>query len=137
MRFFDREEEIAYLRNIREKARDNAQFTVLAGRRRIGKTSLVLHAYADEPIVYFFVGRKAENLLCDEFRQEVEAKLGVQLGGVPKDFAELFSYLMNLSVERSFTLFIDEFQNFARVNSSVFSDMQRGLTWSSAARCIR
>ncbi len=125
MRFFDRKEEIATLRNIREKARVNAQFTVLAGRRRIGKTSLVLHAYSDEPIVYFFVGRKAENLLCDEFRQEVEAKLGVQLGGVPKNFAELFSYLMNLSAERSFTLFIDEFQNFARVNPSVFSDMQR------------
>lgn len=125
MKFFGRTEEIATLRGIRDKARDSAQFTVLTGRRRIGKTSLVLKAYEDEPIVYLFVGRKAENLLCDEFRREVETKLDIRMGGTPKNFAELFDYLMHLSFERSFTLFIDEFQNFARVNSATFSDMQK------------
>ena len=40
MKFFDREEEIATLRKIRENAEKNAQFTVLTGRRRIGETSL-------------------------------------------------------------------------------------------------
>ena len=44
MRFFDRTEEIASLRKIREMAQDNAQFTVVTGRRRIGKTSLVWKA---------------------------------------------------------------------------------------------
>lgn len=77
------------------------------------------------PILYFFVGRKAENLLCEEFRQEVETKLAVKMGGTPANFAELFDFLMSLSKERSFTLFIDEFQNFYRVNPSVFSDMQK------------
>ena len=37
MRFFDRTEEIASLRKIREMAKNNAQFTVVTGRRRIGK----------------------------------------------------------------------------------------------------
>ena len=60
MRFFDRTEEIAFLRKIREMAKNNAQFTVVTGRRRIGKTSLVWKAYEDEPILYFFVARKAE-----------------------------------------------------------------------------
>lgn len=32
---------------------------------------------------------------------------------------------MQLSRQQSFTLFIDEFQNFVRVNPSVFSDMQK------------
>lgn len=125
MKFFDRKEEIATLRKIRENAENNAQFTVLTGRRRIGKTSLVLKAYEDRPILYFFVGRKAEPLLCDEFRHEVESKLDVRLGGTPSGFAELFDYLMQLSKRQSFTLFIDEFQNFERVNSSIFSDMQK------------
>ena len=125
MKFFDREEEIRILRKIRDNAENNAQFTVITGRRRIGKTSLVLKAYEDKPILYFFVGRKAESLLCEEFRQETESKLGVRLGGVPSGFSELFEYLMKLSQEHSFTLFIDEFQNFARVNPSIFSDMQK------------
>ena len=55
MRFFDRTEEIASLRKIREMARDNAQFTVVTGRRRIGKTALVWKAYEDAPLLYFFV----------------------------------------------------------------------------------
>lgn len=125
MRFFDRKEEIKTLRKIRENAEKNAQFTVLTGRRRIGKTSLVLKAYEDRPLLYFFIGRKAESLLCEEFRQEVEEKLGVKTGGTPSGFAELFDYLMQLSRKQSFTLFIDEFQNFERVNPSVFSDMQK------------
>lgn len=125
MRFFDRKEEIATLRKIRNNAERNAQFTVLTGRRRIGKTSLVLKAYKDKPVLYFFVGRKAESLLCEEFRHEVEDKLGIKLGGTPSGFTELFDYLMQLSKQQSFTLFIDEFQNFVRVNSSVFSDIQK------------
>jgi hypothetical protein len=125
MKFYDRTEEIATLRKIRENAKENAQFTVVTGRRRIGKTSLVLTAYKDDQILYFFVGRKAENLLCEEFRHEVETKLGIKMGGTPANFAEIFDYLMLLSKERSFTLFIDEFQNFDRVNPAVFSDMQK------------
>ena len=59
MRFFDRTEEIASLREIRRMSKDNAQFTVVTGRRRIGKTYLVWKAYEDEPILYFFVARRA------------------------------------------------------------------------------
>ena len=125
MKFFGRKEEIATLRKIRANAEHNAQFTVLTGRRRIGKTSLVLKAYDDGPFLYFFVGRKAESLLCEEFRNEVEEKLGVKLGGAPSGFAELFDYLMQLSKHRTFTLFVDEFQNFVRVNPTVFSDIQK------------
>ncbi len=127
MRFFDRKDEITTLRKIRDNSAHTAQFTVLTGRRRIGKTSLVLKAYGDRPMLYFFVGRKAENLLCEEFRQEVEEKLDTKLGGTPANFAELFGYLMELSKSLNFTLFIDEFQNFERVNPSIFSDIQK--TW--------
>lgn len=125
MRFFDRKDEIATLRKIRDNAETNAQFTVLTGRRRIGKTALVLKAYEDRPFLYFFVGRKAESLLCEEFRHEVETKLNIRLGGTPSGFTELFEYLMQLSTQQSVTLFIDEFQNFERVNPAIFSDMQK------------
>ena len=125
MRFFDRTEEIASLREIRELSESSAQFTVVTGRRRIGKTSLVWKAYEGDTILYFFVARKAESDLCSDFLREIEDKLGIPMMGRVEYFAELFEYLMKLSVERPITLFIDEFQEFFKVNKSVYSDMQR------------
>lgn len=125
MKFFDREREIEILRDIRKKSQESARFTVVTGRRRIGKTSLILKAYENTPLLYFFVGRKAENILCEEYRREVEKILQIKMGGTPSGFAELFEYLMDLAKEMNFTLFIDEFQNFERINPSVFSDFQK------------
>ena len=125
MRFFDRTKEIASLREIRRMSKDNAKFTVVTGRRRIGKTSLVWKAYEDEPILYFFVARKAEGDLCEDYRLEIEEKLGIPTMGRAEHFADVFEFLMKLSTERPITLFIDEFQEFFRVNKSVYSDMQR------------
>ena len=125
MRFFDRTEEIASLREVLELSRSNAQFTVVTGRRRIGKTSLVWKAYEQEPILYFFVARKAESDLCTDYLQEIETKLGIPTMGTVEHFTEIFEYLMKLSIEHPLTLFIDEFQEFFKVNKSVYSDMQR------------
>ena len=125
MKFFDRTEEVASLREIREMSKNNAQFTVVTGRRRIGKTSLVWKAYEDEPILYFFVVRKAESELCEDYMQEIEQKLGIPMMGKAERFPVVFEYLMKLSVERPITLFIDEFQEFFRVNKSIYGDMQR------------
>ncbi len=125
MRFFDRTEEIASLREILELSKSNAQFTVVTGRRRIGKTSLVRKAYENEPILYFFVARKAESDLCTDYLQEIENKLGIPTMGKVERFPDIFEYLMKLSIERPITLFIDEFQEFFKVNKAVYSDMQR------------
>ena len=125
MRFFDRTEEIASLKEILELSKSNAQFTVVTGRRRIGKTSLVWKAYENEPILYFFVARKVENDLCADYLQEIEHKLNIPTMGKVERFAEIFEYLMKLSIDRPLTLFIDEFQEFFKVNKSVYSDMQR------------
>lgn len=125
MRFFNRTDETASLREIRRMSKDNAQFTVVTGRRRIGKTYLVWKAYEDEPILYFFVARKAEGDLCEDYRVEIESKLGIPTMGRVEHFADVFEFLMKLSTERPITLFIDEFQEFFRVNKSVYSDMQR------------
>ena len=125
MIFFDRSEEIASLHEIREIAKNNAQFTVMTGRRRIGKTSLVWKAYEDEPILYFFVARKAESDLCEDYQLEIENKLGIPTIGRAEHFTDIFEFIMKLSIDRPITLFIDEFQEFFRVNKSVYSDMQR------------
>ena len=121
MRFYDRKEEIALLKDTREQAEKVARFTVLTGRRRVGKTTLIREAYKDKPFVYFFVARKAESDLCEAYLEEISEKLGIPSS---RHFKDIFRYLMQLSVSKSFTLVIDEFQDFFRVNKSVFSDIQ-------------
>lgn len=125
MKFFDRKAEIATLRKIRDLSRKTAQFTVVTGRRRIGKTSLVWKAYEDDTVLYFFVSRKAENELCEEYLSEIERKLGVPILGRVEKFSEIFEYLMKYSVECHLTLFIDEFQDFFRINKSIYSELQK------------
>ena len=124
MRFYDREQEIAFLRETRETAKKAARFIVVTGRRRIGKTTLVREAYKDKPFVYFFVARKAESELCEAYLEELSEKLGIPTLGSSRHFSDIFRYLMELSVTQSFTLVIDEFQDFFRVNKAVFSEMQ-------------
>ena len=125
MRFFDREKELTLLRNILDVSERTAQLTMITGRRRIGKTSLVLKAYEGTPLLYFFVSRKAEVELCNGYVAEIEEKLGIPMPGRIFHFADIFEYLMKLSEHLHFTLFIDEFQEFYKVNKSVYSDMQR------------
>ena len=124
MRFYDREQEIAFLQETRETAKKVARFTVVTGRRRIGKTTLVREAYKDKPFVYFFVARKAESELCEAYLEEVREKLVIPTLGSSRHFSDIFRFLMELSVTQSFTLVIDEFQDFFRVNKAVFSEMQ-------------
>ena len=125
MKFYDRENEIKELRDIRERSRASAQWTVVTGRRRVGKTALVQTALGDEPYVYFYVARKAEADLCETFAAEVEAKLGIPVGaGGTLRFAPIFEAVLKVAETRPVTLFIDEFQDFRRVNPAVFSEMQ-------------
>ena len=110
--------------NIKERSKHAAQMTLVVGRRRIGKTSLLLRAHKDSTMLYFFVAKKNETLLCQEFVLEIRNKLQVELFGEFKTFKSVFDSLMELSKTRHFTLVIDEFQEFNSVNSSVYSDMQ-------------
>ena len=130
MRFFDRETEFEKLREIEEVSHDVARFTIITGRRRIGKTEMVKKFYENQTILYFFVARKAETDLCDIFIDEIRTKLNLpMLEGKGMSFAAIFKYIMELSQTRHITLFIDEFQDFYRVNSSIYSDMQN--IWDS------
>lgn len=123
MRFYDRVQELETLREIEIASAESAQMTMIVGRRRVGKTTLLRNAFTVTPILYFFIGRKNEILLCEEFVEEIESKLGEAFGHFTS-FAQLFKVLMQLSFRKNFTLIIDEFQEFKSINPSLFSDMQ-------------
>jgi AAA+ ATPase superfamily predicted ATPase len=124
MKFYDRKEEIKTLQDIEKRSKKNAQMTVVMGRRRVGKTELLKQSFAAIPVVYFFVEKKTESLLCEEFVQELQSSLGINIYGEIKKIKPLFSYIMELSKTQNFTLIIDEFQEFRKINQSIFSGMQ-------------
>lgn len=132
MRFYNRENEIAELKRICNLSfTHNSRMTVLTGRRRIGKTSLIKKAFedSDAPMLYFFTGRKAEAALVDDFVSEIHDKLH---GYVPEGLMSVtgvLRHLFELAKTERFTLVIDEFQEFMTVNPSVFSDLQN--LWDS------
>lgn len=129
MKFYDRQKEISLLEEIEKRSHNNAQMTFMVGRRRIGKTRLLLQAYKKSTYIYLFVAKKNEALLCEEFVEEIKQALGITIYGDFKTFSQLFGYLMELSKTHHFTLIIDEFQEFDNINSSIFSDMQN--IWDS------
>ena len=47
MKFYDREKDIAELQRLDELANHTVQFTMLMGRRRIGKTALMTEVLKD------------------------------------------------------------------------------------------
>ena len=130
MRFFDRETEFEKLKEIENLSHEVAQFTIITGRRRIGKTEMVKKFYENKTMLYFFVARKAEADLCEIFIDEIRVKLNIpMLDAKGMSFATVFKYIMELSLTQHITLFIDEFQDFYRVNPSIYSDMQN--IWDS------
>src|SRR5690554_2605239 len=128
MKFYNRTAEIATLQSIEQASIESAQMTMMVGRRRVGKTTLLKNAFNATPFLYFFVAKKNEILLCDDFSREITEKLGIPVGNY-SSFSDLFKAVMQLSQRINFTLVIDEFQEFRTVNSSIFSDMQN--IWDS------
>lgn len=125
MKFYNRETEVKQLQNIRQAAyEEHSRFSVVVGRRRIGKTSLILRAMeGEEALIYLFVGRQNEADLCKSFGEEIASKLGIFVPSI-SSFGDMFRFLMERGREQKFTLVVDEFQEFMNLNNTIFSDIQ-------------
>jgi AAA+ ATPase superfamily predicted ATPase len=125
MIFYNRESELAELQRIQDLSfGSHSRMTVVTGRRRIGKTSLIMKSVESSPTVYLFIGRKNEATLCAEFIPEISRSLNVFVPNEIRTFRSLFQYLMQIAEQRSFNLVIDEFQEFFNINPSLYSDIQ-------------
>jgi len=79
MKFYDRINELQALERIAEQSTETACFTVMVGRRRIGKTSLLLHATEKQKLLYLFVSRNSEAVLCSGFQKQASEALGLHI----------------------------------------------------------
>jgi AAA+ ATPase superfamily predicted ATPase len=123
MRFYGREEELHALESVRAISETSSRFTVILGRRRIGKTVLALRSVEGHPFVYLFVTRVNEPILCRNMQNTLHES-GIDIAGEISRFRDILKAVMIHSREHPITLIIDEFQDLSYVNPSIYSDIQ-------------
>ncbi len=125
MKFYDRIGEVAELQRIMRCSFDNhSRLTVVTGRRRIGKTSLIKKALDGILTIYLFVSRDNESVLVKRYTEEIRRVLNVFIPDGTVTFRSLFVILMQAGKTQKFNLVIDEFQEFYYVNKAIFSHIQ-------------
>ena len=119
MRFYGREEELQTLSNFLQIVRKKhlSQMVVVTGRRRVGKTTLILKAFEKGkdvvPVFYFFVERRTtEEELVAAWLVDVCRAYDVEFPPAVRTVAELMRYLMALSRQKECVCIIDECQDF-------------------------
>jgi len=139
MDFFGREREIEMLRRERTLSLENSRFTVITGRRRVGKTELIGKALNDGTgdYVYLLLTRQTEKNLVASLQDEAVKALGgrLRIYGTCERLKDLLAEIMKLAEERPLTLVIDEFQEMDRINPGFYGELQ-GL-WDSMSRRMR
>lgn len=124
MKFYDREKELQILRRNWEKSEQKSFFTVMMGRRRIGKTALLLRTQKEQRMLYLYVSKDNEHVLVEKFQRMAAETLGLQIYGRMESFAQFFETLMQYGRDNHFTLVLDEFQNLLKVNPAIPSHIQ-------------
>lgn len=122
MKFHNRVYELRELERIRLLCRKTMHFTIISGRRRVGKTELVKKFCSDKEHFYFFIGRKNTTLLLEELSSI--AKENIPIFPTITKFDEWLEFLLN-NAKKETIVFFDEFQNFKYVDESIFTDFQK------------
>lgn len=117
--FIDREEELEILGSRYES--DRAEFLVLYGRRRVGKTELVKHFVKGKGSVYHLVSRETEKDQIREFKESL-SRTYPEFSDLVEDWETL---LTKLGEKEKPVLVIDEFQYLIETNGEILRRFQK------------
>lgn len=124
MKFYDRDKELKVLHKNWLQSSNHSMMTTVIGRRRTGKTSLLLRSTEGQSHLYLYISKGNEQVLCKNFQMEAESLLGIHFYGNVTSFKDLFQALMDYGRDHHYTLILDEFQNVLSINKSIPSDIQ-------------
>lgn len=125
MQFINREIE---LNNLKERwKRGSAEFFIIYGRRRVGKTELIKQFIADKPSVYFMADKRSQKdqlielgrLFGKQFNDDLLFKNGFN------EWLEVFQYLKK-NVKDNFVFAVDEYPYLTELDSAISSIFQKG-----------
>jgi len=130
-RFVDREEELTSLNRLLD--RPGAQFVVVYGRRRVGKTTLLLHwaQASGHPFVYWVASRNtATNLRLGlaealwQHQHPQEALATAEYLPEARSWRALFRYVARVAEGRRFILILDELPYATEADNTLPSELQ-------------
>ncbi|WP_169764760.1 ATP-binding protein [Campylobacter mucosalis] len=100
--------------------------TVLYGRRRVGKTTLLKEFIKDKPSIYFLatlenlsiVLKRFQHIIADFLQDSFLKNLELT------DIKQLFEYISRINFDKKLVIIIDEFQYLAKLDDSIPSQFQ-------------
>ncbi len=108
----------------RRYARTGAEFVVLYGRRRVGKSTLIYEWSKEKQSLYFFAARLPDHVLLGEFSQLVAQALGDAERSFT-DWSSAFFALAELARDEKFIVVIDEYPYLADSVAGLSTVLQR------------
>jgi AAA+ ATPase superfamily predicted ATPase len=123
-RFIGRKRELSALNAVYEKK--GFRMTVLYGRRRIGKSTLLQKFVEDKKTIFYTAVRSSLQRNLELMSKRVLETLAPQMKGLSfASFDELFSFLTNQSLQERIVFAIDEFPYLAEQDPSILSVLQK------------
>jgi AAA+ ATPase superfamily predicted ATPase len=121
--FVSRDHELSELERL--YAKGSFQMSVIYGRRRVGKTTLIGEFVKDKPAIFFSAQEANEHLNLRLFSAAVYGFFGIPQGtGDFQDWHGAFTFIAHKAKEQRFILVIDEFPYLVSGDKSVSSILQ-------------
>jgi len=127
--FVNRINELAYLED--EYNSKKATFSVVYGRRRVGKTALIGRFIENKPHIYLYITLNDLQIQLSFFTNEIKKFVHDPLKEYLsfKSFEEAIGFLATLKLKEKLVLVIDEYQNLTQLDNSFSSKLQ--MLWDT------
>jgi len=123
--FINRTEELETLN--REYDKKSATFSVIYGRRRVGKTALISEYIKDKPHIYFYATQDNINIQLDRLTEQIKKFANPKIREYLsfKTIEEVFEFIAKLNLGSKLVIVIDEYQNLVYKDKAFSSKLQR------------
>ncbi len=119
---FLRFEELASLEEVYN--RDSAELIIIYGRRRLGKTTLVLEFLKGKEGAYLYTPRGDIDAIINNYMVSLVKQLGIKLLGKITSFKEFLDVVYDLSSRKKIIIIIDEFQRLHEADEASITIFQ-------------
>lgn len=123
--FVNRIEELEALNE--EYGKESASFSVMYGRRRVGKTALISEFIKDKPHIYLYITLSELNSQLEAFTNEIKKHVESSLKEHIRfsSFEDAIDFLSTLKLEKKLVFVIDEYQYLVQKESGFSSIVQK------------